>query len=411
MAAELDWVGLIGLAAGAVLVGYLLWVGRHMRADEPSATPLPVARGTTAQDAAVERDRLLDQFEWLSVSCRRLTKALEASTVYPVVMSCFGELARTDATLPWVSLWLYDPLADTLRVECATPDPHRWLATDRLSVREHPLATVVMASTPLHLVPIPPSLSGAIRAQDPTSTGVVLVPFAIEHRLLGLVLMVCTPRQLERFQACILGAKLFTEQASLAVWNVLQRDLAMVDHLTRAYNYAYFKERISQELQRCYRFELPLTLLVIDIDGFKTINDTYGHQVGDRVLVGVVQTIKRLIRSSDLLARYGGDEFVLLLPELGRAAGSHAFEALPVAQRIREAIAGQPLHLVTQPLHVTVSIGLTVYDPRSHSTAPELFQQADEQLYRAKRAGKNRCALPDGSIVEPEASEGTKPVG
>ncbi len=411
MAAELSGAEGIGLAAAAVLVGYLLWVGRRMRETHPPPVPESAARGPTPHNAVVERDLLLDQLEWLAVSCQRLTKTFEPPAVYASILSCFGELVRTDAASPLVSLWLYDPLADLLMLGCAEPDPDRWLAVDRLSVKDQPLATVASDFKLLHLSQLPPALSRAMRTPDIGSAGAVLAPLAIEHRLLGLVLLVCAPRQLERFQERIRGAKLFTEQASLAVWNVLQRELAMFDHLTRAYNSAYFKERLSQELQRCHRFELPLTLLVIDVDGFKAINDTYGHQAGDRVLVSVVQTIKRLIRSSDLLARYGGDEFVLLLPELGRADASSAFDALPVAQRIRDAIAGQPLPLGTQVLRVTVSLGLGVYDPGSRSSATELFQQADEQLYRAKRAGKNRCALPDGSLAEPGALEGTGPVG
>jgi len=356
------------------------------------------------QEAALERGRLLDQFERLTVSCRRLTKTLEDRAAYQLIVSQFAELAPGISEGPWVSLWLYDPLAYSFVLKAALPEATEWLTTNRLSLKEEPIATVANERKLLILPTLPQTIRQLLQGPSIGSEGAGFIPLTIEDRLLAVVLLIGSREQLGSFQRNILTVNLFAAQASLAVWTILQRELAMLDHLTRAYNYAYFKERLVQELERCHRFESPLSLLLIDIDGFKAINDTYGHQVGDWVLITTARTIQGSIRSMDLLARYGGDEFVVMLAELDRGKNPGSCEALPLAQRIRQAIAHRPVELPSQVLSVTVSIGIGIREPHAAPSfdAPALFKQADEQLYRAKRAGKNRCAFPDGQIVGPQ---------
>jgi two-component system cell cycle response regulator len=155
--------------------------------------------------------------------------------------------------------------------------------------------------------------------------------------------------------------------------------LARTDPLTQLHNRRSLMDRLSEEVERVRRYGLTLSALMVDIDHFKAVNDTYGHLVGDEVLRGVARVLQREARAVDVVARYGGEEFVLVLPETA------------VAERIRQRIAEQPLRgEQADRVRVTVSIGTaTMPSPRAHS--PEsLIAAADEALYRAKAQGRNR---------------------
>ena len=162
----------------------------------------------------------------------------------------------------------------------------------------------------------------------------------------------------------------------------------MRDGLTGAYNHRHFQEALQKELGRAERRGRPLTVLMLDIDDFKAVNDQYGHPVGDAILQRIVEEIRKEIRSDmDLLARYGGEEFTVILPE------TPVDEGMDVAERIRRRIDER---LFRPPdssdiLRVTVSIGLATY-PADARTKKELIEKADAALYRAKRAGKNAVA-------------------
>jgi len=165
--------------------------------------------------------------------------------------------------------------------------------------------------------------------------------------------------------------------------------LAAKDGLTGLYNHAYIKERLKQELYRCQRYDHPLSLLMIDIDDFKSINDNYGHVVGDRVLKTLSMLMQEIIRPSDILGRYGGEEFLAILPQ------TNSGNSLAVAERIRENIEFYEFEVhpsKNKISQVTVSIGLCAY-PDHGQTPEELIAFADESLYAAKREGKNRVAI------------------
>jgi len=161
----------------------------------------------------------------------------------------------------------------------------------------------------------------------------------------------------------------------------------MVDGLTGVANRRRFDEAIDKEWRQFKREETPLSLLMIDIDRFKAINDTYGHQSGDDVLRLVACALSRnLSRSGDLLARYGGEEFAALLPKTELSA------ALQVAERLRQAVAdafAAPGDL-NLPKGVTVSIGCAATAPNGMADMDSLVRMADNCLYRAKQNGRNR---------------------
>jgi diguanylate cyclase (GGDEF)-like protein len=158
--------------------------------------------------------------------------------------------------------------------------------------------------------------------------------------------------------------------------------LAIKDELTGLFNYRHFQSQLKAEVQRCLRYERPLCLVVCDLDYFKSINDTYGHAEGDRVLAGVARALKCSVRGTDTVFRYGGEEFALLLPE------THINHALTVAERTRLAVEQGQL-LPARP--VTISLGLA--ELRSSEKDEELLRRADAALYAAKRAGRNRVTL------------------
>ncbi len=175
------------------------------------------------------------------------------------------------------------------------------------------------------------------------------------------------------------------------------RRTSLVDTLTGVNNRRFLEQRIGEELDRSQRNEQPLTSLFLDIDYFKKINDSYGHQVGDLALASVANTVKKQLRSNDVLARYGGEEFVALLTNISEKM------AYEIAERIRESVKKLPITFNEQSITVTISIGSATYQPSKRpqlstsEVSSRLLQCADEALYRAKNNGRDR--VEHGGVV------------
>ncbi|HEY3927142.1 MAG TPA: GGDEF domain-containing protein, partial [Candidatus Koribacter sp.] len=180
---------------------------------------------------------------------------------------------------------------------------------------------------------------------------------------------------------------------SLVAENQLTRDyeneglirFAFTDFLTGLRTRGYFEQQLDLEIKRAERKQTPIALLMIDIDHFKSLNDSYGHHIGDQVLRDVSAVLMKDMREIDTAARYGGEEFVIVLPETNTAG------ALQVAHRIRRSVeqakffAGSP----RQVEHLTISIGVAIFDQDAQSKR-ELIEFADAALYAAKNAGRNQ---------------------
>ncbi|MGB6066076.1 MAG: GGDEF domain-containing protein [Desulfomonilaceae bacterium] len=164
------------------------------------------------------------------------------------------------------------------------------------------------------------------------------------------------------------------------------RKLATTDSLTDIWNRRHFGVLVRGELERAKRYGGDLALMMIDLDHFKEINDTYGHAVGDEVLQMVAAVGRRILRSIDFFARYGGEEFAVALPE------TPLEQALKVAERLRRALSETPIASQSDPIYITVSIGVTVAEPGS-ADFNRLLQQADGALYGAKDNGRNRVEV------------------
>jgi diguanylate cyclase (GGDEF)-like protein len=165
----------------------------------------------------------------------------------------------------------------------------------------------------------------------------------------------------------------------------LLNHLAMIDPLTNVFNRRYFFDRAKVELEIARRHESRTSILLLDIDHFKRINDSYGHNVGDQILTGMVALCQENLREMDTLARLGGEEFVILLPETDLAEARH------IAERLRRTLEHTPINTDSGLLNVTISIGV-MSQPASDAHLPvhKLVQRADQAMYLAKRSGRNR---------------------
>jgi two-component system cell cycle response regulator len=180
-----------------------------------------------------------------------------------------------------------------------------------------------------------------------------------------------------------LGDAFNTMAENLAKSQKMLEDLSTLDGLTGLYNYREFHRRLADEVQRSWRYGRPFSLLILDIDGFKAVNDTYGHLAGDEALRGVAALIRQEVRPVDEVARYGGEEFAILLPE---TAGPGAFA---MAERIRDIAATHPITIAPErTVGLTVSIGVATY-PHDADSEEKLIGAADQALYAAKNAGRN----------------------
>jgi diguanylate cyclase (GGDEF)-like protein len=171
-------------------------------------------------------------------------------------------------------------------------------------------------------------------------------------------------------------------------------ELAMTDSLTGLRNRRCFMQAATLEFERAMRHARPMAVVLIDVDHFKGINDRHGHQCGDRALIEIAQACQSTLRKTDLLARFGGEEFIVLLPETGQR------EAVRLADRMRNAVSADlrlPDH--PRPGAVTISLGAVALS-RSTPTLDVLIQTADQALYDAKRAGRNRVHTQSAPIED-----------
>ena len=177
-------------------------------------------------------------------------------------------------------------------------------------------------------------------------------------------------------------------------------ELAMKDQLTKLYNRHYLLEIAAKTIREAESFGRPLSIIVIDIDNFKKLNDTHGHQVGDQVLASVAELLMTAMRSSDVAARFGGEEFVLVLTHCGLA------EAKTKAEDLR----GKIQQLLPSGLQVTASFGVSALELISgEASFNALFKLADNAVYQAKDAGRNRVIVASASERESSGISGTLP--
>ncbi|MEF3280300.1 MAG: sensor domain-containing diguanylate cyclase [Elusimicrobiota bacterium] len=182
-------------------------------------------------------------------------------------------------------------------------------------------------------------------------------------------------------------AEMLVTTASITIENLslysTTEELARKDPLTGLFTHRVFQEKIDEEILVSARTKRPLSLVIIDIDHFKKINDTYGHQIGDNVLKGVSLTIKKAVREFDFIARYGGEEFAIILPQTPKN------QAVEISKIIQKKIKLEVFEFENKKFSITVSMGIAEF-PKEATSKSQLIRVADERLYRAKREGRDR---------------------
>jgi two-component system, cell cycle response regulator len=223
---------------------------------------------------------------------------------------------------------------------------------------------------------------------EPSASTAIAVPLVRGDRTMGVIALYGRPTPEPFGEGDVETLSSFAAQASVAIENVLlhqeTEQLSITDGLTGVWNRRYLELSLRKEIERASRFSRPLSVLMIDIDRFKDVNDRFGHPRGDGVLVEVTRRIMGTIRTQiDFVSRYGGEEFVVVLPETPCDGGK------VVAEKIRAAVRDHPFVGDGTHLTITVSVGVSAY-PLDGLTAEDIIRAADEAMYRAKRAGRDR---------------------
>lgn len=377
-----------------------------------SATPIRDAHGRSSGAVGVFQD----------ITARKQTEenlqrqAIRAQLL-AVISKALAEAGLNDqAVLDTITREIASELADACIIRLVTPDK-QWLqpvsahsrnpdlsnelqkAVHSVQVRAdeglsgHVLRTAspVMLSgfTPdtLHNL-IPHEFAGWLRLYPAHS--LLLVPLRIKEHPFGVLILL----RLENKQAFTVEDLQFFEdlagRAALAIENARLYEevqkLSLTDPLTGLYNRRGMQSLSESELSRARRLHQQVAVVLVDIDHFKRVNDSFGHPVGDEVLQAVAGRLRSSLRNQDVLSRYGGEEFVILLPECCPVMGA------TIAERLRLLFDKQPVKTQAGSVNITVSLGIAIGEPLSNNL-DDMLERADQALYRAKQAGRNRVEV------------------
>ncbi len=213
---------------------------------------------------------------------------------------------------------------------------------------------------------------------------IVVIPLVQEEQVIGVIYLDNQQKSHNFNPQQIPFLTTFAAHTGIALHNTLLYKRAITDDLTQLFTRQHIDEVLSLEMQRAYRYKNELSLLILDLDHFKHINDNFGHTTGDQVLQVFSAIIKDHIRECDLAGRFGGEEFIIILPDTNET-GAYTF-----AERIRKAVEQHGFSKNGEAINVTVSIGGAEYQPRHYDNALMLLDDADKALYQAKEQGRNQ---------------------
>jgi diguanylate cyclase (GGDEF)-like protein len=337
------------------------------------------------KDKLLQREKHLAK---LDEAVERLAQSARTpGQLYETILEVFSDVTGAQRQ----SLMLLENGGDKkLKIVKARGVPANVVSETRQRVGQGVAGWVAQHGKPLfHKPPNVSSKTGCYHSNDFLS-----LPLKVGNRILGVKNLTerKEARPFDKFESETLTV--LAEYAALCIHHMRKLEdaerLSLIDELTSLYNRRHFRDALRREIDRVERTGWKMALAMIDIDHFKVYNDTHGHPKGDEVLKKIAQILQDNVRSTDIVCRYGGEEFTVILPETGYQSGLPREKALQVVERLRTAVEefqfdGQD----TQPGHnLTISAGLAIYSEEAN-TAEELIALADKRLFKAKEAGRN----------------------
>ncbi|HCS39643.1 MAG TPA: hypothetical protein DIW44_08665 [Anaerolineaceae bacterium] len=316
---------------------------------------------------------------------------IRTADIYPSIHQAVSELMETE----FFSIALFDSSAQTITDVYMIDNGQPQNLTTR-PLDKGLFSTVIRSGKSLLYHSFDASLAeeiGAVMVGDNTnsdiSQSILVVPLKIGSKSIGVISAqsykpnMYTNSDRETLELLAANVAIAIENARL--FDEVQK-LAITDPLTNLNNRRKFEELATKEFERSIRYNRPLCVIMIDLDQFKQVNDTYGHLIGDHVLASLADLCKKNLRNIDILARYGGEEFIIVLPE------TTATQALISAERLRRDCEENAVETVQGPIKFTISLGLAELN-KTCKTLEELVDRADQALYESKRTGRNKSTI------------------
>ncbi len=375
---DLDSMFNLSMQTAFVLVYFLAisYASDYMRRSEKRLMKL----FDTLNMRTAELEKSQAQLEMIYENSRSLASILDSDGLIKEIMRMLGTILQ----YPQFAVILKDDRGK-LYVRASSFDGHKNLHARPLEMENAELIQrVSTVGEPIRVKDI--TTRDDYGALVETSHSAMLVPMLSRGRVKGVLVAEATStdffreRDLQLLTTVARSAALALENAQL---HRRTEEMTIIDELTETYNYRYFVQKLQEEKRRAVRYQLPLSLIMVDIDWFKKLNDSYGHEIGNMVLAGLSKIIKGCIRDVDIFARYGGEEFVVILPQ------TTVKEARIIAERIREHVERAVFDAGKYgKIRITVSVGVSSFPENGHSHE-ELVSVTDEALYQAKGEGRN----------------------
>jgi diguanylate cyclase (GGDEF)-like protein len=349
-----------------------------------------------SEAAATDRKRQLQELSIFHEVAKALTSSLNLDSILQTIMEKVAEYFRPDT---W-SLLLVDEGKDELYFAIAVGDAADALKNVRLKLGEGIAGWVAKHGEPLIVPDVYTDPRFAKRVDEMTkwqTRSIICVPLKAKHRVLAVMQLINVP--MSSFgDSEMFFLRAICDYAAIAIDNARAveriQELTITDDCTGLYNARHLYKVLESEVYRSARFGYEFTVLFIDLDHFKQVNDTHGHLVGSKLLAEIGYTIKSHLRLIDYAFRYGGDEFVVLLPQTGKES------ALIVARRLLESFRkSQFLKDDALNLNVRASLGVASY-PDDAKSAHEIIRQADEMMYMVKNSTRDNIGVAQHGILK-----------